>query len=204
MKNYQSINLENKKAVFVDCDGTLADTMTAHNKAYELSFLLNEVPFYEDKHKKWAPYGGKILMKETVEEIGYGDKVDEIIEYKQSLLSICLKKYMRPNEGLIKFVRSLPFNIEIYVVTNGRYISIMKILEALGLNYEIDGLISKENVPLPKPAPNGYILAMNLTNAKPEEVVVFEDNEIGASAALAAGIKDIYKVNTEDFSYEKI
>lgn len=197
--NYNNIDLTNKKAIFVDCDDTLAATMDSHNKAYELAFALNGVPFDIEEHKKWAPLGGDILVKETIIDKGYAHLVDNIIKDKQSLLSICLKKFMRPNKELISFIKNRPDDILTYVVSNGRKNSISEVVDNLGLTFHIDGLVTKEAVSKSKPHPDPYIYALNLTKLNPEDVIVFEDNDIGIMAAQAAGITDIIKVDTDKF-----
>lgn len=202
--DYNKISLEGKKALFFDCDGTLADTMEAHNKAYELAFILNNIPFDTEEHKKWAPYGGNVLITETVVKKGYGHVAHEIVRDKQQLLPLCLKKYMRPNKELTEFIRDHSDYLDIIVVSNGRRNSITEILHQLRIFYHLTGLITKEDYDFAKPNPQPYMVAMQNYGLKPNEVIVFEDNQIGIESAKAAGIEDIIKVNTEDFSYEKI
>jgi HAD superfamily hydrolase (TIGR01509 family) len=194
-----NLDLSNKKALLFDCDGTLADTMDAHNKAYELAFALNNVPFDIEEHKKWAPYGGNVLITETVVKKGYSHVAHEIVRDKQQLLPFCLKKYMRPNKELIEFIRDHSDDLDIIVVSNGRRNSITEILHQLGIFYHLIGLIAKEDYDFAKPNPQPYIIAMQEYNLKPEDVIVFEDNEIGVEAAKAAGIKDIVEVKTNEF-----
>lgn len=207
MKN---IDLTNKKALLIDCDGTVADTMSAHAKAYELAFALNDVPFNINDHNNFAPLGGKVLMEQTVIKNGYGNKVDDIVRDKQKLLQICLERYIRPNVELIDLIRRRPEGMKAYIVTNGRRNSIRTVLNILGLTYHIDGLISPEVLGSVKPSPEPYNYAMVVAsmdlgeNVGPEDVIVFEDNQVGIDSALAAGITNIIKVNTEDFSHEKI
>lgn len=193
------LNLNNKKALLFDCDGTLADTMEAHNKAYELAFALNNVPFDMEEHKKWAPYGGNVLIAETVVKKGYGHIAHEIVRDKQLLLPICLKKFMRPNNELIKLIKEKHRLLDIIIVSNGRRNSISEILHQLGIFYYVTGLITKEDYDFAKPNPQPYIIAMKNYGLKPNEVIVFEDNQIGIESAKAAGIKDIVEVKTDEF-----
>ena len=197
--DYNTIDLTNKKALLVDCDNTLAETMSSHNEAYKLAFILNNVPFDLEEHKKWAPYGGSTLIEETVIKKGYGNLAGDIIKDKQSLLPICLKKFMKPNKELINLIKTRDSNIQVYIVSNGRRKSITEILNILGITYHVDGLITPELVKNAKPYPDLYLYAMELTDLKPEDVLVFEDNEIGVSAAQKAGIVDIVKVDTSKF-----
>lgn len=193
------LNLNNKKALLFDVDGTLADTMGAHNMAYKLAFALNNVPFDMEEHKKWAPYGGNVLITETVVKKGYGHIAHEIVRDKQMLLPICLKKFMRPNNKLIKLIKEKCGLLDIIIVSNGRRNSITEILEQLGIFYYVTGLITKEDYDFAKPNPQPYMVAMQKYDLEPNEVIVFEDNQIGIESAKAAGIKDIIEVKTDEF-----
>jgi HAD superfamily hydrolase (TIGR01509 family) len=198
MEVFMNINLEGKKALFVDVDGTLADTMGAHDKAYELAFALNGVPFSLPSHKFFAPMGGDILMQKTVIEQRFSQEVaDKIVKDKQELLSICLRDFMRPNLELVKFIKEC--ELPTIIVSNGRKRSIVQILERLGLLWHVGGIICKEEYKNAKPHPDPYLVALELMEVEPHEVVVFEDNEVGITAAKAAGITDIVEVKTDEF-----
>jgi HAD superfamily hydrolase (TIGR01509 family) len=194
----QEYNINKKKALLFDVDGTLAQTMESHNKAYELAFSLNEVPFNMEEHKKWAPYGGKILMEETVVKKGYAEKVDDIIRDKQRLLQFTLEKYMEPNETLVQLIKDKHETHLIGVVSNGRKRSIQQILDALGLTFYVHHLTTSDILGQAKPSPEAYNYTMLMLQVKPEEVIVFEDNQIGFQAAEAAGIEAIVEVKYED------
>jgi HAD superfamily hydrolase (TIGR01509 family) len=193
------INLKNKKALLFDVDGTLADTMHAHNKSYELAFILNDVPFDIEEHKKWAPYGGEILITKTVVEKGYGALAHQIVKDKARLLDVCLKRYMRPNTELVNFIKQNSKLYTMIAVSNGRLAGISQVLDLLGVSWHLAGIITKENYDFAKPNPQPYLVALSNFNLKPDEVWAFEDNEIGYKSAWDAGIKDIWKVNTNEF-----
>lgn len=186
------------KALLVDCDGTLADTMPAHDKAYELAFALNDVPFDRELHQAAAQYGGEILMKTTVIDKGYSKEVaDQIVSDKQKLLGVCLDKKMVINKELIDFIKRNEHGLYIIVVSNGRAKSINQILEKLNIFYHVSDRITKECYNQPKPSPQPYLLAMQKFGLNPDEVFVLEDNHIGYSSAVDAGIKNVYYVETE-------
>lgn len=195
-----NVNLKNKKALLFDVDGTMADTMDAHNKAYELAFTLNNVPFSLPSHKFFAPLGGKILMQKTVIEQRYSKEVaDQIVKDKQQLLSFCLNRFMRPNTELINFIKVQANHYHIAFVSNGRRTSVEQVLKKLGLLYYADCITTSDILGSPKPSPEAYNYTMLTLGVKPHEVIVFEDNEVGTTAAQRAKIKDIVKVNTNEF-----
>ena len=189
-------SIEGKKAFMFDLDGTLADTMTAHDKAYELAFSLNGIFFDIEEHEKYAPLGGKVLMEETVVKKGHPDKVKDIIRDKQELLPVCLRKFMTPNEGLVKLVRDLykHHNVKLAVVSNGRKNSVHEVLRQLQIIHCFDYITHSEILGQAKPSPEAYNYTMLMLGVKPEECIVFEDNQVGFDSALAAGIEDVVEV----------
>lgn len=197
-----NLNLQNKKAFLIDCDGTLADTMQAHYKAYQLAFQLLGLKFDKSDFWKYSPYGGKVLMDNIVPDGVCKDEIIELVaKTKQDLLPVCLDRFMIPNEKLIEFIRKNTDDYYFIVVSNGRRQSISKILEKLGIRYYLSGLFCKEDYEKAKPHPDPYLKAMAKFGLKPEECIVFEDNIIGANAAQQAGIddKDIVMVNPNEF-----
>ncbi len=55
-----------------------------------------------------------------------------------------------------------------------------------------DASVPSDLMPRGKPFPDGYLLALQKLALAPEQVMVFEDSRVGATAALAAGIPHVY------------
>lgn len=194
-----NVNTKDKKALIFDCDGTLADTMPAHKMAYKFAFELNKVPYLEFELDEYLPLGGQEFTKIMLVDRGYEDKVDAIVRDKQLLLPPCIEKLMRPNKELIEFLKYEENEKYIAVVSNGRRKSIEHILRKLGVINFVDLLVTKEDTERAKPFPDPYLLALKLLNYAPNEVIVFEDNTVGTTAAVWAGITDIVEVDTNGF-----
>jgi HAD superfamily hydrolase (TIGR01509 family) len=111
---------------------------------------------------------------------------------------------MRPNTELINFIKQNVEKYYIAFVSNGRRTSIQQVLEKLGLLYYADYITTSDILGAAKPSPEAYNYTMLMLGVNPDEVITFEDNEIGITAATRAKIKDIIKVNTEDFRFEKL
>jgi putative hydrolase of the HAD superfamily len=65
------------------------------------------------------------------------------------------------------------------------------ILDGTGLSQYFDVRVSAEDVSREKPAPDSYLLALDLLNLSPTSVVVIEDSEPGIESAVGAGTKVI-------------
>lgn len=67
----------------------------------------------------------------------------------------------------------------------------LHVLTALGLEGELDVVVTREDVKHPKPDPEIYLTACRLLEVSPAECLAIEDSSAGVQAALAAGIDTI-------------
>ena len=63
-----------------------------------------------------------------------------------------------------------------------------QIFRLLPLAPYFDIVLTAEDTPRHKPEPDPYLLGLDRLGVGPEATVVFEDSDVGASAAVAAGI----------------
>ncbi len=61
-------------------------------------------------------------------------------------------------------------------------------LAAAGLTDSFDIVVTRSDVPSPKPAPDVYLLAASRLGIDPARCLAFEDSDVGAIAARAAGM----------------
>jgi HAD superfamily hydrolase (TIGR01509 family) len=183
--NFEKIKVA--EALIFDCDGTLADTMICHCKAYEETFKQYKIPFSESEFYKHAQLGGKHLLQKMITEKNIQVNIESIANTKSQIIDIFLKKYMIPNNELIQLIKENHIKKKIAVVSNGRRKSISKIIENLQIDNFIDVLLTAEDFNNLKPDPEPYLKVLQKMNIKPEKVVVFEDNEVGFQSASKAG-----------------
>ncbi|MEP6908980.1 MAG: HAD family phosphatase [Actinomycetota bacterium] len=75
------------------------------------------------------------------------------------------------------------------VVSGSARVEIEPVLEAAGLTSSISALVATEDVEHGKPAPDGYLRALELLDLDAYEAVAVEDSDVGIGAARAAGIR---------------
>ena len=88
--------------------------------------------------------------------------------------------------ALLKALRKAGFRTAL--VTSSRKHMVEQIFRLLPLAPCFDVVLTAEDTPRHKPDPDPYLLGLDRLVAAPEGAVVFEDSDIGASAAVAAGI----------------
>ena len=92
--------------------------------------------------------------------------------------------------------------VPVAVVSGAARAEIEPVLEAAGLVGHVRVVVAAEDVPLGKPAPDGYLRALELLDAAVEDellasdVLVLEDAEAGIAAAKTAGMRCIAVLGT--------
>lgn len=180
------------KAILIDLDGTLVDSIPALYLVY-LKFL---------EH-----YGHKGSKKEFDSLIG--PSIDEIV-------AILKQKYHLPGEThelSLMYVSMLMLqgfngtelfpgaesalhlakkkNIKLGLVTSGTQALVKVCLEPLKILDLFDVIITSEDVKEAKPHPQLYQLALTKLGLRPKEAIAVEDSPAGVDAAIAAGLQVI-------------
>jgi len=174
-------------AYIFDCDGTLADTMPLHYRAWIRALRERGADFPEDLFYQW---GGKPTMK-IVEELnalfGYSLTPAEVTHIKEQYYLQILDE-VRPMEKVVEFARLQHGRVPLAVASGGHRDIVMAALEVIGILDVFDFVIGAEDYEHGKPAPDPFLLAARRLGVPPEECLVFEDTENGAKAAIAAGM----------------
>lgn len=178
------------RAYLFDCDGTIADSMPLHFKAWkktlaEWSCSLDEGLFYS--------WGGRPVM-EIISWLnrkhGLNMPVEAVAERKESLYYEQLPQLKAVPE-VLEHIDAQHGRIPFAVVSGSRRSSIVGSLTTLNLLHKFDTIVSAEDYKNGKPAPDAYLLAADRLGVAPQDCLVFEDTEIGIQAATAAGMASV-------------
>ena len=101
-------------------------------------------------------------------------------------------------EEVREAVRYAAERVPVAVVSGAARAEIEPVLEAAGLAGLVRVVVAAEDVPNGKPAPDGYLHALELLDGKlvASDVLVLEDAEAGIAAARAAGMRCIAVLGT--------
>ncbi|MFM2170997.1 MAG: hypothetical protein RI957_1226 [Verrucomicrobiota bacterium] len=176
-------------AVIFDCDGTLVHSMPAHFDAwrealaqYGAANVLAEDVFYA--------MGGR-PTKDIVLDLNaeYGLKLDPA-RVALSKREAFLRKLDRVEliDEVADFARSLRGKVPMGIATGGSRFVIEKTLQVLGVSDWFDEVITADDVPNGKPAPDIYLEAARRLGVSPLKCLALEDAPAGVDAARAAGM----------------
>jgi HAD superfamily hydrolase (TIGR01509 family) len=177
------------KAFLYDCDGTLADNMPAHKKAFvkvaaRHGFELDDSII--DELAGWPTL-------EVAAEIRRRYKVDfddaSFSEQKSALFVEEFVQQTEPIHFVVEHLKQSAGKKKIGVVSGGRRSTVSITLDVIGVAPYLDTLVCAGETERGKPYPDPFLKAASDLGVAPHECIVFEDGEPGCQAAEAAGMK---------------
>jgi beta-phosphoglucomutase-like phosphatase (HAD superfamily) len=176
-----------------DCDGTLADTMPLHYRAWNETLTKTVGPhaFTEELFYRFGGMPAREIVARLNRDYGYGLPVDAFAHEKE-MRFVELLPGIGPVPEVIDTLDSLPTGAKVAVASGGLTEIVRDTLKFLGLavgpNEKIHFLVGSDQVPHGKPDPALFLRAAELLAVDPKRCLVFEDAEPGFLAAKAAGM----------------
>jgi HAD superfamily hydrolase (TIGR01509 family) len=182
-----SRHLHHHDAILFDCDGTLADTMPAHYRAWLQVTHRHGMAFDEDRFYALGGRPTRDIIATLAREAGVAVDVDEAAVVKEEAFLIQLDAIL-PIDPVVELVRRVHGRLPIAVVTGGYRRVCEQILARVGLAGMFDTIVASEDTTRHKPDPDPFLEAASRLGATPERCVVWEDSDLGIAAAEAAGM----------------
>lgn len=175
------------RAYLFDCDGTVADSMPLHYKAWKKALAEWNCTFDEALFYSW---GGKPVSK-IVADLnamhGLSMPVEAVAARKEALYHELLPQ-LQGIPSVIEHVEKQHGRIPLAVVSGGRRSSVAGALTVLNLIDKFQTLVCAEDYTHGKPAPDCFLIAAERLGVPPAQCLVFEDTQLGIDAAVAAGM----------------
>lgn len=184
------------KAILLDLDGTLADSLSVMRLAYQM-FLkqFERIPTEEE----FDSLNGPPLLQVVRHLKGshaLSDDVDVLLENYFGLIDRAYCN-VKPGVGAVDLLlEARKYHCIIGVVTSNTRKRTQFWLDTVCLAHMIDFIVSGDDVKQGKPHPEPYIIASKKTSYKLNQIVAIEDSLQGAQSATNAGLKTIV-VGTE-------
>lgn len=176
--------------IIFDCDGTLADTMPTHYRAW-CAALGDSARFFPEPD--FYQLGGVPtcrIVELLNERHGLTLPIESIVERKEALF-LELSQTVIPIAPVISVAQRFHSRIPLAVASGGHRHVVVSTLEALGVMHLFQTVVTAEDYAQGKPAPDPFLEAARRMGVAPERCIVFEDTEIGRTAATAAGMRCI-------------
>jgi HAD superfamily hydrolase (TIGR01509 family) len=193
----------NTKALFIDMDGTLVDSMPAMFDVYKE--FLADYGFTGNKEEFATLVGPSVseivnILKERYQISGDTDyfvsRYNSIIaeKYKEALLfpgTIDFLQFAKKQGLLLALVTAAPKHLAEFVLAKHR------------IHHFFDCVLTGNDVEQAKPHPEIYLLALEKLNTKISRSFAIEDSVNGIISATEAGLRTLLISHGSDFKYDK-
>ena len=178
----------NFDAYIFDCDGTLADTMPLHYKAWCAVLKEHECDFPEAVFYELGGVPTDRIVEILNERHGYSMPVKATAARKDSLFVEMIPQTL-PIEPVVELVHLFYGLKPLAVASGGKREIVTKTLSALGIIGKFQVVVTAEDCRRGKPAPDPFLEAARQLGVAPEKCLVFEDTTAGIAAATAANMQ---------------
>ena len=174
-------------AFIFDCDGTLADTMPTHYRAWQAALGTRVANFPEAMFYELGGVPTRRIVEILNERHGYDMPVEETVATKERLF-LEYSNEIAAIEPVVTLAREWHGRKPMAVASGGHRRIVMSTLRALGIADLFDAIVTSEDYLRGKPHPDPFLEAARRLNVIPDRCLVFEDTSTGLQAAKAAGM----------------
>ncbi|HEV3305118.1 MAG TPA: HAD family phosphatase [Candidatus Sulfotelmatobacter sp.] len=178
------------KAYLFDCDGTIADSMPLHFKAWKKTLAEWNCEFEEKLFYEWGGMPVAEIISTLNARGGLNMPVEIVARRKEELYFEFLPQ-LKPVPEVLEHIRTEHGRIPFGVVSGSTKESVTASLVTLDLLDRFDTMVCAGDYTKSKPDPEAFLLAAARLGVAPERCLVFEDTDMGIQAAQAAGMASV-------------
>jgi len=175
------------QGLIFDCDGTIADTMPLHYRAWASALREHGHDFPEALFYEMAGIPSVRIVELLNERHGYDMPPVETADRKERMYLKTIQ-HGRAIEPVVQIVHQFAGKLPMAVATGGTRAIASKTLEALKVIQHFAALVTADDVAHGKPAPDIFLEAARRIGVAPARCCAFEDAELGLQSARAAGM----------------
>jgi len=179
------------KGYIFDCDGTLADTMPLHYRAWKKAMDELGGQFPEDLFYAWGGKPTITIVRELNQMFGLELDPEATVKRKEELYKDLIPE-VQPIAPVVELMRRFHGMAPMAVASGGHRELVVGTLDVLGLTDFFDAIVCAEDYEHGKPAPDPFLIAAERIGVAPEDCLVFEDGPLGVEAAKAAGMLYVF------------
>ena len=175
------------RGLIFDCDGTLVDSMPLHYRAW--SKVSRRHGFCFPEHRFYSL--GGMPAQDIVDMLGAEQDLalnTALIAREKEEEYLTLLPQARLHDHVMQVVHSHHGCVPMAVASGGSRRTTLGALERLGVCGFFQTVVTSEDVPRPKPAPDVFIEAARRIGVAPKHCRAFEDTDLGITAIRAAGM----------------
>jgi len=181
---------EHIKGLVFDCDGTLADTMPLHWRAWQVIAKKYKLHFPEDRFYSLGGVPSRDILQMLAAEQGVTlDHIQAAHEKENAYLPLMAE--VEPIHAVVEIAKSNFGKIPMSVASGGTEPIIEQVLEHLKIRHLFGAVVTSEMVKNQKPAPDIFLEAARRIGVDPKFCRGYEDTDLGMTAIRAAGMEAV-------------
>ncbi len=178
------------RGLIFDCDGTLADTMPLHWRAWQVITARHGIHMPVERFYSLGGVPSRDILKLLCFEQGITlDHLAVAREKETEYLPLIAQ--VEPINVVVGIAREYYGRIPMAVASGGTRRVIEQVLEHLGIRNLFQTVVTSEDVNNQKPAPDIFLEAARQIGVPPELCRAYEDTDLGVRAIRAAGMEAV-------------
>jgi beta-phosphoglucomutase family hydrolase len=184
------MSLTQPQALIFDCDGTLADTMPLHWRAWQLVARRYGLDFPQERFYALGGVPARDILKMLSAEQNHPlDPLAVSIEKEAAYIPFLPE--VRAIEPVARIVRDNAGKLPMAVASGGIRDHVTKVLVHVGLRPFFQAVVTSEDVQRQKPAPDIFLEAARRLGVPPQFCRAYEDTDLGLQAIRSAGMEAV-------------
>lgn len=178
------------KGIIFDCDGTLADTMPLHWRAWQVIAARHRLKLPEERFCALGGVPSRDILKMLSSEQGITlDPIAVAQEKEAEYLPMIAQ--VEPIHTVVEVARANFGRIPLAVASGGTRKIIEQVLQKLSIRDLFQTIVTSEDVVKQKPAPDIFLEAARRIGVAPQFCRAYEDTDLGMQAIRAAGMEAV-------------
>jgi len=183
-------HLPHPRAIIFDCDGTLADSMPLHWRAWDAIARRHGLAFSEQRFYSLGGVPARDVLKMLRAEQGVPFDPLMVAREKEAVY-LPLIAQIEPINQVVGVAREHYGKIPMAVASGGTQRIIQQVLEHLDIRHLFQAIVTSEDVVKQKPAPDIFLEAARRLGVPPQFCRAYEDTDLGMQAIRAAGMEAV-------------
>ena len=178
------------QGLIFDCDGTLADTMPFHWKAWQSVLQRHRLQLPEERFYALGGVPSRDILKMLGQEQGIDLDHHAVAKEKEEAYLPFISQ-VEPIRLVVRIAQENFGKVPLAVASGGSRTVIDQVLRHLGIRSLFQALVTNEDVARQKPAPDIFLEAARRIGVPPARCRAYEDTDLGLEAIRAAGMEAV-------------
>lgn len=174
-------------ALIFDCDGTLADTMPLHWRAWQQVTQRYNLVFPEERFYALGGVPSREILKTLSQEQARDFDPLAVSKEKEAAYTVFVPQ-VQPVKPVVEIAAKNYGKVPMAVASGGVKHVVLAVLKHLKIDHLFQTVVTSEDVSRQKPAPDIFLEAARRLGIAPALCRAYEDTDLGLEAIRAAGM----------------